>query len=54
LGGALDVSASLHDRVEDNGCFWVGDVTLGRFTATLTVRCPNALSELNDSGFMPS
>ena len=32
LGGALDVSVSLYDRVGYNGCFWVGDVTLGHFT----------------------
>jgi hypothetical protein len=27
LGGALDVSVSLYDRVGYNGCFWVDDVT---------------------------
>jgi len=32
LGGALDVSLSLFDRVGYNGCFWVGGVTLGHFT----------------------
>lgn len=31
LGGALDVSLSLFDRVGYNGCFWVGGVTLGHF-----------------------
>jgi len=32
LGGALDVSLSLYDRMGYNGCFWVGGVTLGHFT----------------------
>ena len=32
LGGALDVSLSLFDRVGISGCFWVGGVTLGHFT----------------------
>jgi len=32
LGGALDVSLSLIDRVGYNGCFLVGGVMLGHFT----------------------